>query len=183
METAAEDSDWRQLVLRSRGHGPISFPGRTIVMPGVQCLVPLGDGGGRSGDELGHSTRISATFGRRTGFSTGPVSKIQQFYHERSTQRDMGDTISEHPAVVDQLGHTDMVNAVLGSSFLLSSPRHRAPPQLSQVQVIIGYMAYHVMNNVLSTIRSSPCLRIAKPAWLRLIQDRFIAGHNSCELR
>ena len=43
--------------------------------------------------------------------------------------------------------HADMVDAVLRTS------RHRAPPQLCQVQVIGGHVACHVMYNASSTIR------------------------------
>ena len=52
------------------------------------------------------------------------------------------------------VSRADMVDAVLGSPFPLRTPRHWAPPQLFQVQMIIGYMACHIMNNVLSTIRT-----------------------------
>ena len=73
----------------------------------------------------------------------------------------------------------DMVNTVLGSSVPLRTPRHRAPPQLSQVQVICGYVVCHVMYNVSPTIRASPCLRITKPA-LVLPPHQLQVDMSSC---
>ena len=57
----------------------------------------------------------------------------------------------------------NMVNTVLRSSLSMWTPRHRAPPQLSQVQVIRWDVACHVMRNVSSTICAYACLHVAKP--------------------
>ena len=50
------------------------------------------------------------------------------------------------------VSRTNVIDAVLRIPFPLSTPRHWASPQLSQVQVIIGDMACQVVNNVMSTM-------------------------------
>ena len=56
------------------------------------------------------------------------------------------------------------------------------PGTTKKVQVICGYVACHVMHNVLPTIRASPCLRIAKPA-LALPPHQLQISVSSCHPR
>ena len=102
-ETPAEVPTGDDSSLGSRGHGPSSFLGRRIV---VRRAVRRSNGrrSRMTCRRTGLITRITTTFGHRPGLSAGLVSEIQQLGHESPTKRAMGDTLSVHPVVVDQLG-------------------------------------------------------------------------------